>query len=153
MRRSERRNDLQIWPRRDSNTGGSDLWSSTLPLDHGGAPMTRQAHFNARYVIVKDLYGSVNITTVIYSYVCLSNISNKLADIYLSVTVLWCGPKGPVKRSGLLEWPSIVRNWGDNSRWFCDFGIKISLHFLHYNNLQLLDSFYYGFDIFYTVIV
>ncbi|KAK2157115.1 hypothetical protein LSH36_198g04010 [Paralvinella palmiformis] len=24
-------------PRRDSNTGGSDLWSSTLPLDHGGA--------------------------------------------------------------------------------------------------------------------
>ena len=37
MRRSERRNNLQICPRRDSNTGGSDLWSSTLPLDHGGA--------------------------------------------------------------------------------------------------------------------
>ena len=36
-RRSERRNNLQICPRRDSNTGGSDLWSSTLPLDHGGA--------------------------------------------------------------------------------------------------------------------
>jgi len=28
---------LQICPRRDSNTGGSDMWSSTLPLDHGGA--------------------------------------------------------------------------------------------------------------------
>ncbi|KAK2165648.1 hypothetical protein LSH36_47g04018 [Paralvinella palmiformis] len=39
MRRSERRNNLQICPRRDSNTGGSDLWSSTLPLDHGGAPV------------------------------------------------------------------------------------------------------------------
>jgi hypothetical protein len=23
--------------RRDSNTGGSDLWFNTLPLDHGGA--------------------------------------------------------------------------------------------------------------------
>jgi len=31
--------DLQICPCWDSNTGGSDLWSSTLPLDHGG---TRQ---------------------------------------------------------------------------------------------------------------
>ena len=38
MRRSQRRNNLQICPRRDSNTGGSDLWSNTLPLDHGGAP-------------------------------------------------------------------------------------------------------------------
>ncbi|KAK2163817.1 hypothetical protein LSH36_74g14046 [Paralvinella palmiformis] len=37
MRRSQRRNNLQICPRRDSNTGGSDLWSNTLPLDHGGA--------------------------------------------------------------------------------------------------------------------
>ena len=37
MRRSERRNNLRICPRRDSNTGGSDLWSNTLPLDHGGA--------------------------------------------------------------------------------------------------------------------
>ena len=35
MRRSQRRNNLQIWPRRDSNTGGSDMWSNTLPLDHG----------------------------------------------------------------------------------------------------------------------
>ena len=39
MRRSERRNNLQICQRPDSNTGGSDLWSSTLPLDHGGAPV------------------------------------------------------------------------------------------------------------------
>ena len=37
MKRSERWNTLQICPRRDSNTGGSDLWSNTLPLDHGGA--------------------------------------------------------------------------------------------------------------------
>jgi len=27
-------------PRRDSNTGGSDLWSNTLPLDQGGTPKT-----------------------------------------------------------------------------------------------------------------
>ena len=40
MRRSERRNNLQICPRRDSYTGGSDLWSGTLPLDHGGAQVT-----------------------------------------------------------------------------------------------------------------
>ena len=39
MRRSERRNNLQICPHRDSNTGGSDLWSNTLPLDHEGAPV------------------------------------------------------------------------------------------------------------------
>jgi len=25
-------------PHRDSNTGSSDMWSNTLPLDHGGAP-------------------------------------------------------------------------------------------------------------------
>ena len=33
----QRRNNLQICPRRDSNTGDSDLWSNTLRLDHGGA--------------------------------------------------------------------------------------------------------------------
>ena len=38
MKRSQRWNNLQICPRRDSNTGGSDQWSNTLPLDHGGAP-------------------------------------------------------------------------------------------------------------------
>jgi len=37
MRRNERRNNLQICPSRDSNTDDSDLWSNTLPLDHGGA--------------------------------------------------------------------------------------------------------------------
>ncbi|KAK2148581.1 hypothetical protein LSH36_491g05001 [Paralvinella palmiformis] len=37
MRRSERRNNLQICLPRDSNTGGSYLWYNTLPLDHGGA--------------------------------------------------------------------------------------------------------------------
>ena len=34
---SQRRNNLQICPRRDSNAGGSDLWFNVLPLDHGGA--------------------------------------------------------------------------------------------------------------------
>ena len=38
MERSQRWNNLKICPRRDSNTSGSDLWSNTLPLDHGGAP-------------------------------------------------------------------------------------------------------------------
>ena len=37
MRRSQRRNNLQLCPPRDSNTGGSDLQSNTLPLDHGDA--------------------------------------------------------------------------------------------------------------------
>ena len=39
MRRSERRNNLQTCPHRDSSTDGSDLWSNTLPLDHGGHPV------------------------------------------------------------------------------------------------------------------
>jgi len=39
MKRSQGWNALQICPRRDSNSGGSDLWSNTLPLDHRGAPM------------------------------------------------------------------------------------------------------------------
>ena len=39
MRRSERRNNLQICPRWDSNTGSSDMLSNTLPLDHGCAPV------------------------------------------------------------------------------------------------------------------
>ena len=37
MKRSQRWNNLQICPRRDSNTGSSDMWSNTLQLDHGGA--------------------------------------------------------------------------------------------------------------------
>ncbi|KAK2150429.1 B-12 dependent methionine synthase [Paralvinella palmiformis] len=37
MRRSERRNNLQICPRQDLNMGGSDLWSNTLLLDYGVA--------------------------------------------------------------------------------------------------------------------
>ena len=41
MKRSQGWNTLQIRQRRDSNTGGSDLWSNTLPLDHGGALLTR----------------------------------------------------------------------------------------------------------------
>ena len=39
MKRSQRWNTLHICPRRDSNTGGSDLWSNTLRLDHGGADL------------------------------------------------------------------------------------------------------------------
>jgi len=38
MKQRQRWNTLQISPRRDSNTGDSDLWSNALPLDHGGAP-------------------------------------------------------------------------------------------------------------------
>ena len=34
--RSQRWNTLQIWPHRDSNTRGSDVWSNTLPLEQGG---------------------------------------------------------------------------------------------------------------------
>ena len=32
MRRSQRQNNLQICSRRDSNTGGSDLWTMEAPL-------------------------------------------------------------------------------------------------------------------------
>ena len=36
MKRTERWSTLQVWSRRDSNTG--DLWSNTMPLDHEGGP-------------------------------------------------------------------------------------------------------------------
>ena len=36
MKQSQRWINLQICPRQDSNTGGSYLWSNTLPLEHGG---------------------------------------------------------------------------------------------------------------------
>ena len=38
MKRSQRWNTLQICRRRDSNSRGSNMWSNTLPLDHGGVP-------------------------------------------------------------------------------------------------------------------
>ena len=44
MKRSQRWNNLQICPRRNSNTGGSDLWSNTLPLDHGATPIGYRIH-------------------------------------------------------------------------------------------------------------
>jgi len=44
MKRSERWRNLQICPRRNSNTGGSDIWSNTLPIDHGGAPCIFTEH-------------------------------------------------------------------------------------------------------------
>ena len=32
MKRSQRRNTIQISPRQDSNSSGSDLWSNALPV-------------------------------------------------------------------------------------------------------------------------
>ena len=37
MKQSQRWNTLQMCQHRDSNMGGSDLWSKMLPLDHEGA--------------------------------------------------------------------------------------------------------------------
>ena len=52
MKQSQRWNNLQICPRRDSNTGGSDLWCNTLPLDHGGAHLCeRKQHVSIRQTI------------------------------------------------------------------------------------------------------
>ncbi|KAK2168904.1 hypothetical protein LSH36_13g07017 [Paralvinella palmiformis] len=53
MRRSKRRNNLQICPRRYSNTGGSDLWSSMLPLDHGGS--TGDSYYKIVCVGINDI--------------------------------------------------------------------------------------------------
>ena len=41
----------------DSNTGGSDLWSSTLPLDHGG-PRSSFDIFSIKTPMTTDLYQS-----------------------------------------------------------------------------------------------
>jgi len=45
MKRNQRWNKLRIWAHRDPNTGGSDMWSSTLPLDHGGAPIEHEVDY------------------------------------------------------------------------------------------------------------
>jgi len=34
--KSKMKHPSDMPPRRDSNLGGNDLWSNTLPLDHGG---------------------------------------------------------------------------------------------------------------------
>ena len=44
MKRGQRWNNLRICPRRDSNTGGSDQWSNTLPLNHGGTHRITKEH-------------------------------------------------------------------------------------------------------------
>ena len=43
MRRSRRWNTLQIHPRRDSNSGGSELWSSALPAGPRRRPSSGQS--------------------------------------------------------------------------------------------------------------
>ena len=54
----QKRNNFQICPRRDSNTGDSDLWSSTLPLDHGGAP--KEWYVNGSFDIVSNMFTRLN---------------------------------------------------------------------------------------------
>ena len=49
LKRSQRWNDLQICPRRASNTGDSDLWCNTLLLDHGGGPVRPRRRCMALY--------------------------------------------------------------------------------------------------------
>jgi len=39
MKRNQRWNILQIYPRRDSNTGGSDMWYNALPPRPGRRPL------------------------------------------------------------------------------------------------------------------
>jgi len=46
-------------PRRDSNTGGSYLWSNTLPLDHGRVPLAsnrKLTHHQSHFQRQKNLH-------------------------------------------------------------------------------------------------
>ena len=90
MRRSERRNNLQICPRRYSNTGGSDLWSSTLPLDHGGAPdvleeRTRKSSILNRYNLLVNICSHRTTITNTQNSETINNdnytINNKINNI------------------------------------------------------------------------
>jgi len=62
MNRSQKWNKFQICPHQDSITGGSDLWSSTLPLDHRGPPnFTRNNHHTDLHEEQQISFGSVLI--------------------------------------------------------------------------------------------
>ena len=116
MRRGERRNNLQICPRRDSNMGGSDLWSSTLPLDHGGAP--RPFWTSMRGLLTESIIGGndllINSTWLPQPGVCL--LKNQTILQYLKYeTVI---SKGKVivtilaAENWLFEWICGIHLWG-----------------------------------------
>ena len=90
MRRSERWNNLQICPRRDSNTSGSDLWSNTLPLDHGGAHNNNNNSnnnnnnnnnnipiFTAPYIIWKQNHCKTRISPLFLKIMAISQVKTK----------------------------------------------------------------------------
>jgi len=53
----------KMCPHRDSNTGGSDLWSNTQPLNHAGAP-----------AIILKSSGQVNFIIIATKYLTIINI-------------------------------------------------------------------------------
>jgi len=64
MKRSQGRNNLHLCPCRDSNTGGSDLCSNTLLLDHGGALLRLlQSVILYLYPVIKEHY---TLGTILY---------------------------------------------------------------------------------------
>ena len=108
MKRSQRWNTLQICPRRDSNTGGSDLWSNTLPLDHGGAlesvwkkiveSMVKAKIISLNLILVTSILYQ-NPTEWVKLIILMCSINRKLysywRDLYYDNWPRydpWCGP-------------------------------------------------------------
>jgi len=95
MKWSKKLNNLRICPRRDSNTGGSDMWSNTLPLDHGGAPVQTSSlvRIIAKY-LVWILHGSLlpcrNLDCSISSSIwCYLQIEQLLLYILQTLKSAW----------------------------------------------------------------
>ena len=104
MKRNQRWNNLEICPCRNPNTDGSDLWSNTLSLDHGGALYVRM------YVWMYVCILGVNImiylpikqsfiqfiqpanhtinTSIDYDRLLLSEASIKISTLFLSINHL-----------------------------------------------------------------
>ena len=82
---------LSDMPTPNSNTGGSDLWSSTLPLDHGGATYTLYTRIYIYIYIYKHMYTHKHMpTSYMYAYSDFDNWENILLtcwrDIYSMCT-------------------------------------------------------------------
>ena len=75
MKRSQRWNNLQICPRRDSTTGGSELWSNALPV----RPRRRMLYSHS-------LYGCIWNIVLLYSQIIyLSDGNAKCKQWYVII--------------------------------------------------------------------
>jgi len=74
MKRSQRWNSLQLFPRWDSNSGGSDLWSNALPTRPRRRPSTRRH----KYFLICINRKKINIIIIITIIIISSSSSSSI---------------------------------------------------------------------------